>query len=55
MTFMQVLEQKLGVMDLTCASMCMDGNVPMIVFNLSKAGNIEKAVRGDSIGTLITN
>ncbi len=55
MTFMQVLEQKLGVMDLTCASMCMEGNLPMIVFNLEKKGNIEKAVKGDSIGTLITN
>lgn len=55
MTFMQVLEQKLGVMDLTCASMCMDGNLPMIVFNLEKKGNIEKVVKGDTMGTLITN
>ncbi|PIZ76697.1 UMP kinase [Candidatus Peregrinibacteria bacterium CG_4_10_14_0_2_um_filter_38_24] len=55
MTFSQVLEQKLGVMDLTCASMCMDGNLPMIVFNPEKAGNIAKAVKGETIGTLITN
>ncbi len=55
MTFMQVLERKLEVMDLTCASMCMDGNLPMIVFNLEKSGNIEKAVKGDTIGTIISN
>lgn len=53
MTYQQVIEQNLGVMDLTCASLCKDGNIPMLVFNLNKKGSIEKAVKGDKIGTLI--
>jgi uridylate kinase len=53
MNYSQVIEQKLGVMDLTCASLCKEGNLPMIVFNLNVKGNIEKAVKGLKIGTFI--
>jgi uridylate kinase len=52
--FQNVIEMNLGVMDLTCASLLKSGNIPMIVFNLGKKGNIEKAVIGSKIGTLIT-
>ena len=41
-------------MDLTCASLCDAGNLPLLVFNLNKTGSIKKAVAGEKIGTLIT-
>lgn len=53
MTFEDVVKQKLGVMDLTCASLLDEGHIPMLVFNLTKKGNIKKAVKGDKIGTFI--
>jgi len=53
MKYQEIIEKGLGVMDLTCASMCKEGNIPMLVFNLNKKGSIEKAVKGDKIGTLI--
>ncbi len=54
MTYLDVLNKKLGVMDLTAISLCMEHGIPIIVFNLKVDGNIERAVRGDDIGTLIT-
>ncbi|MBI4975176.1 UMP kinase [Candidatus Peregrinibacteria bacterium] len=54
MNFKEVIEKKLGVMDLTCASLCDEGEMPMLVFNLNKKGSIEKAVKGETIGTLIS-
>jgi len=54
MSFSDVIENELEVMDLTCASLCKDGGLPMLVFNLNKKGNIEKAVMGEKIGTIIT-
>lgn len=53
LTYQQVIEKGLGIMDLTCASLCKDGELPMLVFNLNKKGNIEKAVSGIRLGTLI--
>ncbi|PIR55048.1 UMP kinase [Candidatus Peregrinibacteria bacterium CG10_big_fil_rev_8_21_14_0_10_36_19] len=53
MSFQDVIVNGLEVMDLTCASLCESGNMPMLVFNLNKKGNIEKAVMGDKIGTII--
>jgi uridylate kinase len=53
MSYQDVIEKGLGVMDLTCASLCKDSNLPMIVFNLGKSGNIKKALLGEKIGTLI--
>ncbi len=54
MSYQEVIEQGLGVMDLTCASLCKEGEIPMLVFNLNKKGSIEKAVKGEKIGTIIT-
>lgn len=54
LSFQQVIEKNLGVMDLTCASLCKDGSLPMLVFNLSRKANIEKAVKGAKIGTVIS-
>lgn len=53
LTYQQVIEKGLGVMDLTCASLLKDSGIPMLVFNLYKKGSIEKAVNGVKIGTLI--
>jgi uridylate kinase len=54
LTYEEILDQKLGVMDMTCAALCKQGRLPMLVFNLNKDGLILKAVKGDKVGTLIT-
>lgn len=54
MTYQHVIENKLEVMDLTCASLCAGGPIPMVVFNMNKAGNIAKVVKGEKVGTLIS-
>jgi len=51
--FIDVLKKKLKVMDLTAISMCMDNNVPIVVFDINKPGNIKRAVLGEKIGTLV--
>ena len=52
-THKEILEQQLGVMDSTAASLCMDNNKPVHVFALATEGNMVKAVLGEPIGTLI--
>lgn len=54
-SFQEVLERGLQVMDLTAISLCRDGNFPIRVFNMEKKGNLKKAVFGEKIGTLICN
>lgn len=51
--FIDVLKKNLKVMDATAISMCMENNLPIIVFNLLQKGNIKKAVYGEKIGTLV--
>ena len=51
--FIDVLRKNLKVMDATAISMCMDNNLPIIVFSLLKPGNIKKAVYGEKIGTIV--
>ncbi len=54
-SYQEVLEKQLKVMDASAISLCMDNNLPIMVFNLKESGNILKAVGGDlSIGTLVT-
>jgi uridylate kinase len=53
LTYLEVLQRNLKVMDSTAISMCMDNSLPIIVFNLRKPGNIKKAVTGETIGTLV--
>lgn len=53
--YMDVLEKKLHVMDMTAISLAMDNNLPMLIFNLSQKGNIKRGVFGESIGSLICN
>ncbi len=52
--FIDVLKKNLKVMDATAISMCMDNQLPIIVFNLTKKGNIKKVVLGQRIGTIVT-
>lgn len=52
-TYMEVLNRGLNVMDATATSLCMDNDVPMIVFDLTKRGNIQRALRGEDVGTTI--
>lgn len=55
-TFQEVLEKNLKVMDASAISLCRDNDLPIMVFNMREAGNIVKAVCGDmSIGTLVTD
>ena len=55
-TFQEVLEKRLDVMDASAISLCRDNDLPIMVFNMRHDGNIVKAVCGDmSIGTLVTN
>lgn len=53
LTYDEVLRRKLGVMDLTAVTLCMNNNLPIIVFNLNIPGNIYKAVTGEKTGTYI--
>jgi uridylate kinase len=54
-SYQEVLEKHLKVMDASSISLCMDHNLPIMVFNMREKGNIEKAVQGDlSIGTMVT-
>ena len=52
--FNTVLEQNLRVMDSTAIAHCMEHNMPILVFNYQKEGNIQRAVRGEKVGTLIS-
>ena len=50
----QVLEQRLKVMDSTAISLCMDNKLPIVVFNVRTAGNLRRAVLGETVGSLVT-
>lgn len=53
-TYMEILQQGLKVMDLTAVSLCKDNNLPMLVFNMNETGNIKRVVLGEKLGTLVT-
>jgi uridylate kinase len=55
LTFERVLTEKLNVMDATAVVMCRDNNMPLRVFNLNNAGDLVRVVKGDDVGTLVTN
>jgi uridylate kinase len=52
-TYLQVLEQGLQVMDATAISLCMDNRLPIIVFNLRTLGNLRRAVLGETVGSIV--
>ena len=53
-SYLQVLERQLKVMDATAISLCMDNKLPIVVFNLRQAGNIRRVVLGEPIGTTVS-
>lgn len=53
LTYMEVLKKGLGVMDSTAVTLCMDNNLPIVVFNLKGKGSIRKIIEGKKIGTLV--
>ncbi len=53
LSYMDVLSNRLRVMDGTAITLCMENSLPVVVFNLFEEGNIERVVRGESIGTKI--
>lgn len=53
-TYLQVLQERLQVMDATAISLCMDNKLPIVVFNLKTPGNIRRVVMGEAVGTVVT-
>jgi uridylate kinase len=53
-SFDQCIENKLGVMDVTAFSLCMENDIPIIVFELAPSGNIQRALCGERIGTIVS-
>ncbi len=53
LTYLDIVRDGLKVMDTTAATMCMENNLPIIVFNLNKYGNLQKVVLGEKIGTKV--
>ena len=52
-TYLDILNKDLKVMDSTAASLCKDNNIPLIVFAMNEKGNMVKAVKGEKVGTLV--
>lgn len=53
LSFIDLLKEGLGVMDSTASSLCMDNNIPIIVFSILEEGNIKRVVTGEEIGTIV--
>ena len=54
LTYMDIIEQGLKVMDHTAVTMCMDNNIDLLVFNMNDMSNIKRAVYGEKIGTVVS-
>ncbi|MGQ0734576.1 MAG: UMP kinase [Acidobacteriota bacterium] len=54
LTYLQVLQDRLQVMDATAISLCMDNRLPIVVFNLRTPGNIRRVIMGETVGTVVT-
>jgi uridylate kinase len=53
-SYLQVLQERLQVMDATAVTLCMDNRLPIVVFNLKTPGNIRRVVMGEAVGTVVT-
>ena len=53
LTYLDVIQQGLQVVDSTASTLCMDNNIPLIVFSITEEGNIKRAVQGEKIGTVV--
>ena len=54
-SFGEVIGKRLNVMDSTAFTMCRDNNMPIVVFDMNREGNLLKLVRGESVGTIVSN
>lgn len=54
LTYIEMLQEGLQVMDSTASSFCMDNDIPLVVFSIMEDGNIKRAIMGEEIGTTIT-
>jgi uridylate kinase len=52
-SYLQVLERGLKVMDATAISLCMDNKLPIVVFNLRTSGNLRRVIMGEAVGTTV--
>jgi len=55
LTYIEVLNRGLGVMDTTAISLCMDNKLPIVVFDLMRAGNIKRIVLGEPVGSIVSS
>ena len=53
LTYLDVIQQGLQVMDSTASTLCMDNDIPLVVFSITEEGNIKRAVMGEKIGTVV--
>lgn len=55
LSYIEVLNKELHIMDSTAISLCMEENIPIMVFDINKKGNLVKVVTGENVGTLVCN
>ncbi|PSL05604.1 UMP kinase [Cecembia rubra] len=55
LSFQEAYEKNLNIMDMTAFTLCQENNLPIVVFDMNKPGNLQKIVAGEDIGTLITS
>ncbi|MGH9616207.1 MAG: UMP kinase, partial [Acidobacteriaceae bacterium] len=53
-SYMEILQRNLRVMDMTAVSLCKDNDLPMIIFSMNQPGNIRRAIAGEKVGSLVT-
>ena len=53
LSYLDIIKKGLKVIDTTAVSLCMDNNIPIVIFNLSKKGNIKRILLGKKVGTLV--
>ena len=53
-SFDQAYEKKLKIMDMTAFTLCKENNIPVVVFDINKSGNLKRVVLGEKVGTLVT-
>ncbi|TVP51190.1 MAG: UMP kinase [Mongoliibacter sp.] len=55
LSFQEAYQKNLNIMDMTAFTLCQENNLPIVVFDMNKSGNLEKIIAGEEIGTLITS
>lgn len=54
-TFQEAISKKLNVMDMTAFTLCQENNIPIMVFDMNRKGNLQRIVNGEKVGTLVSN